>query len=390
MPAKIGLVAKSYLEDVALPQHGSTYTVISHKFVMDTVKEELNNHGFFIESESYRASQDGAVATGVYKLTHQEDPELSMAFAWTNSYNKMVKFKAVVGAISNVNDAFMILGDQGSWVRKHTGNADVEAKNEIINQIKSASIYYNQLLCDKDAMKKITLSKRDQSQLLGLLFADYSILESTTANIIKAQMIKPGFFYNGGTDTLWAFYNHLIFAIQDNHPKTWLEEQRMCHYIITNEFGLIAPVKLSTPVLVTPNVVEEPVTNLETIQVDLLESISEIEADEKENTSDNTVSETLQESSEDEVSQELYGVNNTNVETNFSLDIDEEEEEKQDENSEEEEEVFVDATVIDTPEVIETSNDLTIINNDELVNDFPVASVEDEDEDDSDTDFDFL
>ena len=365
MPAKIGLVAKSYLESVALPKHGSTYTVISHKFVMDTVKEELNTHGFFIEDESYRSTHDGAIATGLYKLTHKEDPELSMALAWTNSYNKMVKFKAVIGAISNVNEAFMILGDQGSFIRKHTGTADIEAKEQIISQIKNASIYYTQLLNDKNRMKKIELSKRKQSELLGILFADYSILESTTANIIKNQMIKPGFFYNGGTDTLWAFYNHLIFSIQNNHPKTWLEEQRMCHYIITNEFELMAPVAVSAPLILTTDEEEEIAkNNLDPMQIDLEESIAEIESAETD------ISKTPeQEATEDEVSQELYGVNNTNVETNFSLDIDEEEEEKHDENSEEEEEVSL----------IE----------DKTEDDFPLASVEDEDEDE-DLDLDFL
>jgi len=371
MPAKIGLVAQSYLEGVALPQHGSTYTVISHKFVIDTVKEELNNHGFFIEEESYRATSDGAIATGMYKLTHMEDPELSMAFAWTNSYNKMVKFKAVVGAVSNVNGAFMILGDQGSWVRKHTGTADLEAKGQIIAQIKNAGSYYSQLLSDKKEMQEVVLTKRSQAKLLGLLFADYGILESTTANIVKSQMIKPGFFYSGGSDTLWAFYNHLIFSIQDSHPRTWLEEQRMSHYIVTNEFELLAPVAVSAPLALITVEEEEDQPELETnsMQIDLEESIVEIEATEISASEDEGISAPLEEATEDEVSQELYGVNNTNVETNFSLDIDEEEEEEHEENPEEEEEVSL----------IE----------DETEDDFPFASVE-EDDDDEEGDLDFL
>lgn len=398
MPAKIGLVAKSYLEGVALPQHGSTYTVISHKFVIDTVKEELNNHGFFIEEESYRSTHDGAIATGIYKLTHKEDPELSMAFGWTNSYNKMVKFKAVIGAISNVNESFMILGDQGSWSRKHTGTADIEAKEQIINQIKNASIYYTQLLDDKNKMKEIELSKRKQAELLGILYADYSILESTTANIVKGQMIKPGFFYNGGADTLWAFYNHLIFSIQNNHPKTWLEEQRMCHYIITNEFNLLAPITVSKPLVIdTKEEEDQAETEKDPMQIDLEDSIAEIENSKEEFINQNINDEDLElmaqqaaedeeyikkveektelenhlldETTEDEVSQELSDVNSKDVETNFSLDIDEEEEEKHDENPEEEEEVST------TEEVIE--------------NDLSLASVGKNDEDD-DEELDFL
>jgi hypothetical protein len=276
MPSKIGLVSRDFLENAPLPQHGSTYTVISHKFVIDTVKEELNNKGFFIEEESYRATTDAAIATGVYKLTYRADPELSMAFAWTNSYNKQVKFKAVVGAISNVNGSFMILGEQGSWVRKHTGTADVEAKEQIINQVNNAGQYYKQLLADRDVMKNTTLTKRKQSELLGILFADYAILEVTCANAVKQQMNKPPFVYTGGNETLWAFYNHAIYSIQDNHPKTWLEEQRMIHYIITNEFNMLPEPEVMAPL-------PEPVQQLsqDPNQLDLEEIIAEVESEQE-------------------------------------------------------------------------------------------------------------
>jgi hypothetical protein len=310
MPAKIGNVSADFLTSVALPQHAATYTVISHKFVMDTVKEELNNHGFFISEESYRATPDGQIASGLYKLSKTDDPELSMGFAWTNSYNKQVKFKAVVGAISTVNEAFMILGNQGAWVRKHTGTADTEAKDQIIAQIQNAQAYYDQLIADKNFMKALPLAKAAQAKLLGTLYADYCILESTTASVIKQQMLKPGFFYAGGTETLWAFYNHVIYAIQDNHPKTWLEEQRMMHYIITNDY-LQTTTVITQPIathVAIPVITESPY-----VQLDLEDAIKEAE------------SEMVEMLTEEEVVEQLYGVNN-NPEVILSIDSEEEEE----------------------------------------------------------------
>jgi hypothetical protein len=310
MPAKIGNVSADFLTSVALPQHAATYTVISHKFVMDTVKEELNNHGFFISEESYRATPDGQIASGLYKLSKTDDPELSMGFAWTNSYNKQVKFKAVVGAISTVNEAFMILGNQGAWVRKHTGTADTEAKDQIIAQIQNAQAYYDQLIADKNFMKALPLAKAAQAKLLGTLYADYCILESTTASVIKQQMLKPGFFYAGGTETLWAFYNHVIYAIQDNHPKTWLEEQRMMHYIITNDY-LQTTTVITQPIathVAIPVITESPY-----VQLDLEDAIKEAE------------SEMVEMLTEEEVVEQLYGVNN-NPEVILSIESEEEEE----------------------------------------------------------------
>ena len=310
MPAKIGNVSADFLTSVALPQHAATYTVISHKFVMDTVKEELNNHGFFISEESYRATPDGQIASGLYKLSKTDDPELSMGFAWTNSYNKQVKFKAVVGAISTVNEAFMILGNQGAWVRKHTGTADTEAKDQIIAQIQNAQAYYDQLIADKNFMKALPLAKAAQAKLLGTLYADYCILESTTASVIKQQMLKPGFFYAGGTETLWAFYNHVIYAIQDNHPKTWLEEQRMMHYIITNDY-LQTTTVITQPIathVAIPVITESPY-----VQLDLEDAIKEVE------------SKMVEMLTEKEVVEQLYGVNN-NPEVILSIESEEEEE----------------------------------------------------------------
>jgi len=310
MPAKIGNVSADFLTSVALPQHAATYTVISHKFVMDTVKEELNNYGFFISEESYRATPDGQIASGLYKLSKTDDPELSMGFAWTNSYNKQVKFKAVVGAISTVNEAFMILGNQGAWVRKHTGTADTEAKDQIIAQIQNAQAYYDQLIADKNFMKALPLAKAAQAKLLGTLYADYCILESTTASVIKQQMLKPGFFYAGGTETLWAFYNHVIYAIQDNHPKTWLEEQRMMHYIITNDY-LQTTTVITQPIathVAIPVITESPY-----VQLDLEDAIKEAE------------SEMIEMLTEEEVVEQLYGVNN-NPEVILSIDSEDEDE----------------------------------------------------------------
>ena len=143
MPTKIGNVDKTTLLNVALPNHGATYTVISHKFVMDTVEKELQARGYVIKEEVYRATSNGQIATGAYELNHNSDPELSLMFAWTNSYNKQVKFRAVTGAKILANGSYMILGEQGSWIRKHTGTADKEAEQSIIDQITHANLYYN-------------------------------------------------------------------------------------------------------------------------------------------------------------------------------------------------------------------------------------------------------
>ncbi len=62
MPKKIQNTTKANLISVALPNHGATYTVISHQFVIDYAYQALANAGFGIVDEEYRCTADGQIA----------------------------------------------------------------------------------------------------------------------------------------------------------------------------------------------------------------------------------------------------------------------------------------------------------------------------------------
>jgi len=275
MPKKIQHTTKANLLSIDLPQHGASYTVISHEFIINYAHQALSAAGFIVLDEEYRCTADGQIAQGIYKLNYNNDPELAMMFAWTNSYNKQVKFKCVIGAYVNKTGSVMISGDIGSWVRKHTGTADTETQETIDSYISNAHMYYNQLCSDKASMETISLNKRKQSQLLGVLFAEYEILTTEQASMVRDQMKKPYHVFTN-TDSLWAFYNYVTIALQTSHPKTWMEDQRILHYFISsiNNFA-------QAPAVVVP-VVEEvvvPVVYSDPNQTNLLDQIADMEAD---------------------------------------------------------------------------------------------------------------
>jgi hypothetical protein len=272
MPKKIQDCSKASLIDIALPVHGDSYTVISHESVMDMSTTALAAAGFSIADEEYRATADGNIAQAIYRLNYNSDPELSMMFAWTNSYNKQVRFKCGVGAFINKTGTVMVCGDMGNWSRKHTGTADEETLNTITEQISNAQMYYDQLVSDKEAMKQVPMTKRKQAQMLGILFAEYQILTTEQASIIRQQMDKPTHVFEE-SGSLWAFYNYVTLALQVSHPKTWMEDQRVLHYFISSIIGSHVPVA-PTPV------VEEPVSApvVDPNQLSLLDQIEELEA----------------------------------------------------------------------------------------------------------------
>ena len=278
MPKKIKDCTGDYLTGIPLPVHADTYTVISHENVMDYSKTALINAGFTIEREEYRATADGQIAQGVFRLHYGTDQELSMMFAWTNSYNKQVRFKCGVGAYINTNGTVMVCGDMGSWARKHTGTADTETIATITDQVTNAHMYYNQLVSDKNIMQAISMTKRKQAQLLGILFAEYQILTTEQASIIRQQMDKPSYVF-ADNNSLWAFYNYVTLALQQSHPKTWMEDQRILHYFINsvNNFPVCSqPAQVPVEeVIVTEDIVDVIDPN----QISLLDQIADMEAD---------------------------------------------------------------------------------------------------------------
>jgi hypothetical protein len=281
MPRKIQDITRATLEAVPLPTHAATYTVISHKSIMDYALAEITAMGFTVHSEEYRATHDGQIAQGIYQLNYNSDPEMSLMFAWTNSYNKQIRFKCAVGGYVHANQTVMLCGEIGTYARKHTGTADADTIAMMQSHLANAQMYYDNLVADKEAMKAVPLSSRRQAEILGVLFAEYEILTTEQASIIRQQMDKPSFFYNGGKDTLWSFYNHATVALQQSHPRTWMEDQRMLHWFISNEFDLTG----QTQVVLTPAVqVTVPMVDpLNAIpnQTNILDQIAELTADQE-------------------------------------------------------------------------------------------------------------
>ena len=314
MPKKIKDCTWDYLTGIPLPVHADTYTVISHENVMDYSKTALINAGFTIEREEYRATADGQIAQGVFRLHYGTDQELSMMFAWTNSYNKQVRFKCGVGAYINTNGTVMVCGDMGNWSRKHTGTADTETIATITEQVTNAHMYYNQLVSDKNVMQTISMTKRKQAQLLGILFAEYQILTTEQASIVRQQMDKPSYVF-ADNNSLWAFYNYVTLALQQSHPKTWMEDQRILHYFINsvNNFPVCSqPAQVPVEeVIVTEDIVDAIDPN----QISLLDQIAAMEADMEADMIDEDIRYAANEAeervlTEHELAHQLYGVDN--------------------------------------------------------------------------------
>ena len=246
MPPKVPLYNEVDLRNAPLPNHGGRYAVVSHGDVIDNVKKELAKAGFSVKTEQYKMTTDGQVAQGLYHLDYASDPDMGMMFAWSNSYNKTMRFKCAIGAHVFICGNGVVRGDMGSYSRKHSGTAFQDVIDQINNQIAHAKEHYNVLLEDKALLKNVILTPRDKGSILGELFANDEILTLTQVGIVKREIDKPTHSYNCHGDSAWAMYNHITFALKESHPSTYMSDHERVHQYFVDAYGNLVTTQVAT------------------------------------------------------------------------------------------------------------------------------------------------
>lgn len=237
MPVKTSFVTEQHIRNAALPNHGRRYTVIPHGYIIDETRKELANAGFQINQELYKTSLDGQVAQGIYHLNYGTDQDMGLMFAWSNSYNKMMRFKCAVGAQVFICMNGVVSGDLANYKRKHTGSALIDVINSVQFQIGHAKEYYDNLVADKEMLKQVTLSKSEQGSVIGKLLIDQEVLTLTQVGMIQREIEKPTHNYSTNPDSAWDLYNHVTLALKDSHPLSYLSDHQKVHTFFVNEFG---------------------------------------------------------------------------------------------------------------------------------------------------------
>lgn len=226
-----------HLENAPLPNHGKSYTVISHQEVIENTYKLLNDSGFMVSREMYRSSKDANIAQGVYHIypvaaTDNDiiiEKELGMMFAWTNSYDKSLRFQCSIGAHVFACSNGMICGSV-NYARKHSGTADQDVKTQISSQIKDAERVYKTILKDRDSLRNTELSLDRQAELLGTMFIKEDLISPRQLASIKDELSNTSYDYKDfNLESAWAFYNHVTHSYKTIHPRLWMKQSLLFH-----------------------------------------------------------------------------------------------------------------------------------------------------------------
>jgi hypothetical protein len=240
MPKKLGTVDRSVLTAAALPPATKTYTVISHSFIINTIVQALEDNGFELNGEEYKCTTDANVASGTFMITYAGDEDLNMMYSFNNSYDKSLRFRAAIGAQINVNGSYMV-GNTDSWIRKHTGTADQEAHDLINDHIANASMYFDQLVQDKENMKQMVISKSEFGAILGELFIKDHLTVDQISHCRK-QFMGASFSYEEMPSkhniNLWTAYMIIADALRQSHPAKWMSAQVATHLYFVSKYNI--------------------------------------------------------------------------------------------------------------------------------------------------------
>jgi hypothetical protein len=216
---------EEYLRKTQLPEATESYTVIPHGTVIDTVRAMLEQYGFIVTNELYKAESNGEIALGFMQIETLNDPDMAMTFNWTNSYNKVLRFSCSVGGFIYDNQVpFVSTNNQAYWNRKHTGTALEETIETIELMAASAESHFAQITAMKNKFKSLEVNRKMYAKLLGLMYFDKQIISSEQVNLIKREYDKPSFDY-ADKGTLWELYKMIMFGVSDQSPRSWYKQQ---------------------------------------------------------------------------------------------------------------------------------------------------------------------
>jgi len=240
MPTKIGQISEMELKQVPLPTGFSKqYVTVSHGYIIDTVKDLLDQNNYEIKETIYRCTNGGEVVQAVYHINHGDDPELGLMFAWSNSYDRSQRFKCAVGAHVFICGNGMLIGDMANYGKVHKGDKKQVLQNvtdHITLQLKSASNFYDMIKKDKEAMKNICLTEKEIAELMGVLYFQEDLLTSGQLITSKKQFEEPSYDYNAPLNSLWSLYNHVTYSFKTSHPKKWMDTQANFHQFIAKTY----------------------------------------------------------------------------------------------------------------------------------------------------------
>jgi hypothetical protein len=219
---------KHLVTAVPVPAQTATYKPVSNAQLIDLTLAAIDGAGFTLGKEAYTLAADGQVSTGKFTLTNIMDSEMQIQIGWQNSYNRQVSLKFAIGVNIMICSNGVVSGDMGTFKKAHKGSIQEFTPSAITEYIKSAGDAFREMQIQREMMKRVDLTRRQQGELLGRMVYESDIISTMQLNIIRKELIRPSYDY-GVENTLWDLYQHTTHSMKELHPATWMNDHMSAH-----------------------------------------------------------------------------------------------------------------------------------------------------------------
>lgn len=215
-----------------VPAQTESYTPVSCQLIFKTVDQLVKEMNLTIIKEEFLLHGNGQKQRLRF-FFGVPNSEFVRELVIINSYDKSIALRAASGVTVIVCSNGTILGDIKIY-RKHTGTVDEEVENFLRDCFVNMLEIYQYAQETKDRYSNVHVDANDIGTILGRLFYEYGYLSSSQLNIVKNQFENPSFDYGVDENSLWAFYQHLTYALTREPANDYLENRRGIQEVIAN------------------------------------------------------------------------------------------------------------------------------------------------------------
>jgi hypothetical protein len=193
-----------------VPASTRTYAPVSHRDLIDAVKEELDKRGLVMKDECYQHNRSGRQLFG-HMTIGGGNGEQDLALGFRNSYDKSLLLGAAAGARVIICSNLMFAGDfkvQKMHTPAHLSAGIQSLMREVVDTLEAQ---FKRIQIDTDKLKQVEVNPRLIHEILGELFYSESVVSEAQLRIIRGELREQT---NFGDGTLWDIYNHTTEALK--------------------------------------------------------------------------------------------------------------------------------------------------------------------------------
>lgn len=217
-------MTRSELLSIPTPEETKSYKPITVASIFDTINTLSQEKDFFIQHEVLETKQHGQMQKMRFQF-YTGVPKYAFEIAVLNSYNKTIALRAGSGAVASICWNLQVMAPSKIH-EKHMG----DVQEDLYTFLKSSfDEKANQLLnvqTIERAFDFVPLTRREMAELAGRLFYEEELVGPRQAEVIRKEMSNPSFKYDCNLESLNGLYQHVTYAIQDEHPMTFLQTQQ--------------------------------------------------------------------------------------------------------------------------------------------------------------------